>query len=544
MGSQRILGLSRSNPPTQPMLKSIPNRQQTCVKRDSRGPLEAQEGEGIEPRPKRSRLQEEPAFDAPPLSSDEEDAVVIEKPSLRSGPRLDATAARIGPVDRNNTAGVGRGRTKGSRMRHPSANTAATKKSGNSETESDSSLGPRRGDMIKTTFGTSKNGKRELRRPSSRIITKGSAARKRRIDSVEDSDVKPQISRSRMASRSPEADRPLSPISRPTHKSAYGKAAQRREPRSRKPGRHVGADSSPEKSFINPNKIPLSDGEEPSPVSKARNSRRKKPSRAPSQSPERVFEMPRRLSLSRSPGSLSPITGASQSLLLGSENEDSQNLLLDKGRSRSPSSEPESIVGNEPVCPMCNLPVEQSLLDDFSKTHKRMGIVQQQKFCDLHRRLSARDQWIERGYPEIDWLRLDLRISKHHDFLRDILRGKPSHFTDVFYRTVKSGGNKTMLKTEESLTPGYYGPRGQRAISDNIIKNFSDLLHERAIEDRLIAARGDAAYLQSVLVPEVAVRLIMEDMDLDAVEARSTLVGSASIGELLNEDKEDAVSLS
>ena len=434
------------------------------------------------------------------------------------------------------------GRTEGSRMRHLSANAAATKKSGNSETESDSSLGPRRGDMIKTTFEASKDGKRDSRRLHSRI-TKGSAARKRRTDSEEDSDVKPKISRPRMASRSPEADRPFSPFSRPTRKSAYGKAAQKREPKSRKPARHVDADSSPEKSFIKPNMIPLSDQEEPSPIRKTRSSRRKDPSPALSPSPERVFEMPRRLSLSRSPGSPSPLTGASQSPMLGSGNEDSQNLLLDKGRSRSPSSEPESILGNESVCPMCNLPVEQSLLDDFSKTHNRMGIVQQQKFCDLHRRLSARDKWIERGYPEIDWLRLDLRISKHHNFLRGILQGKPSYFTDAFYRTIKSGGNKTVLKTEESLTPGYYGPRGQRAISDNIIKNFSDLLHERAIEDRLIAARGDAAYLQSVLVPEIAVRLIMEDMDLEAVEARSTLVDSASIGELLNEDKEDAVSL-
>lgn len=192
------------------------------------------------------------------------------------------------------------------------------------------------------------------------------------------------------------------------------------------------------------------------------------------------------------------------------------------------------------VCPMCNERVDQELLDKFTKG-ERMTISQQQQFCQHHQMKSAKETWVKKGYPTIDWARLDTRISKHHGALGDILGGGPSHYGDVFARRVKAGKSKTVLKTKQSLTPGYYGIRGLRQMTENIIKHFSSLLRERAVRDRLISARGFTAYVQSVLVPELTVRLIMEDMDVLEAAARSILQASIGIGELLNEEDGDVV---
>jgi hypothetical protein len=48
-------------------------------------------------------------------------------------------------------------------------------------------------------------------------------------------------------------------------------------------------------------------------------------------------------------------------------------------------------------------------------------------------------------------------------------------------------------------------------------------------------------YVQNVLVPELAVRLIGEDMAIGAEEARQVMGDSAGLGDLLNEEVEDVV---
>ncbi|KAH8891916.1 hypothetical protein GQ53DRAFT_625010, partial [Thozetella sp. PMI_491] len=192
-----------------------------------------------------------------------------------------------------------------------------------------------------------------------------------------------------------------------------------------------------------------------------------------------------------------------------------------------------------PMCPMCHEPVAQDILDEYKRKHPRMTIAQQRKFCDLHIEVSAQKTWLEKGYPDIDWSAMETRISKHRNFLQSILRGAQSHYTDVFNHKVQAGMDKTTVKSEKSLTPGYYGPRGLRVMTDSIMEHFTQLLLERSREDRLIAARGRVAYVQSVLVPEVAIKLIMEDMDVDEAAARIILTDSASLGDVLNEEAED-----
>ncbi|KAK0731264.1 RTC4-like domain-containing protein [Lasiosphaeris hirsuta] len=210
-------------------------------------------------------------------------------------------------------------------------------------------------------------------------------------------------------------------------------------------------------------------------------------------------------------------------------------------RPTSPLYEIGTPSSSRPVCPMCNEDVDQKLLNEFKEKHPRMTLQQEQRFCLLHRKASAKAAWVEKGYPDIKWYALDRRITERYGFLRGILEGGKSHFGEIFGRKVKSGQNKTLLRSEGSLTPGYYGIRGLRAMSENIIREFSSLLRKRSVQDRLVSARGHTAYVQAVLVPELTVQLIMEDMGINQEEARAVLMDSIWVGELLNEEVADVV---
>jgi hypothetical protein len=206
------------------------------------------------------------------------------------------------------------------------------------------------------------------------------------------------------------------------------------------------------------------------------------------------------------------------------------------GVERSPSPD------RGPVCPMCGEPVDQELLDSFSKK-RYMTITQQQRFCHAHKMQSARDTWSDRKYPKIDWERLDKRIAKHHRSLKKILEGEPSHYGAIYTQGIKDGSNRTLLKMTENLTPGYYGTKGLRVMTEKLIDQFSSLLRKAAVRDRVVSARGQTTFVQCVLVPELAVRLIMEDMAVDEEEARDIMKESIAIGELLNEEVGDIVVL-
>lgn len=81
--------------------------------------------------------------------------------------------------------------------------------------------------------------------------------------------------------------------------------------------------------------------------------------------------------------------------------------------------------------------------------------------------------------------------------------------------------------------------------TDYILQTFSDKLRDLASTDKLIAAKGVSGgvsgYVQSVLVPELASCLVMEDAAVDAVRAREILAESADIGDVLNEEEEEKV---
>ncbi|KAA8573988.1 hypothetical protein EYC84_005527 [Monilinia fructicola] len=75
------------------------------------------------------------------------------------------------------------------------------------------------------------------------------------------------------------------------------------------------------------------------------------------------------------------------------------------------------------------------------------------------------------------------------------------------------------------------------------MSKFTPKLKKRAPIDRLIAARGPTAFVESVVVPEVTVLLIKEDMKVDEEAAREILQESREIGDLVNEEIKDVVKL-
>lgn len=192
-------------------------------------------------------------------------------------------------------------------------------------------------------------------------------------------------------------------------------------------------------------------------------------------------------------------------------------------------------------CPMCHSMVDPELLEKHS-VGARMPIKKQSVFCRLHKRREAQETRQEKGYPDIEWAALEGRFSRHKSYIQNILEGKESsHFASLLGDKVESGKDRTLLKTDESLTPGYYGPRGLRTMTDLIMGTFSDTVRKRAVEDPLVSARGYTSYVQAVLVPELTVRLIMEDMSVDEPAARRIMGESRELGEFLSEEVRDVV---
>lgn len=188
------------------------------------------------------------------------------------------------------------------------------------------------------------------------------------------------------------------------------------------------------------------------------------------------------------------------------------------------------------LCPMCDEQVDEELLKEFSKG-TRMVMAQQAKFCRMHKRKTAEKLYVERGYPEIDWTTLGARIERHHDFLKSLILGAESHFASILTENIRTGNARTLLTTREYHTPGYYGLRGMGFMTEMVTETFSRLLRERAPTDTRISGRGYTGFVQSVLVPELAVKLIQEDLSLVRDKAREVMVESRELGEILNDEK-------
>ncbi|KAK0779557.1 hypothetical protein LTR75_015293 [Friedmanniomyces endolithicus] len=213
----------------------------------------------------------------------------------------------------------------------------------------------------------------------------------------------------------------------------------------------------------------------------------------------------------------------------------------------APSEMPSGVRRME--CTICTATIPATLREDYEDLYpqaKQWAFKWQQRFCRYHRQTEANEAWEERGYPKIDWTRLAsrLRQPKHMTHMQRIVSGEvTSTFREHFQTRVKSRA-KTLLQVagdenaDKGASAGYYGPRGEKIMTDHILSSFADDLRLHATNDTLVAAAGVsggvAGYVQSVLVPELAVSLIREDLGAKSQrDPVKVLEESAELGETL-----------
>ncbi|KAH7137184.1 RTC4-like domain-containing protein [Dactylonectria estremocensis] len=218
-----------------------------------------------------------------------------------------------------------------------------------------------------------------------------------------------------------------------------------------------------------------------------------------------------------------------------SDLSDSEGLANLKSATEASNASEGDLDGTEAKCPWCGDTVPDALLKEFANG-KRLNVRMQTKFCQTHKKQTALDTWRERHYPaEIVWSDLQSRFEVHRKFLLKVVRGEPSHFRSILADKIETGKARS-LKREDNLNPGYYGPRGFNLMCDYLVGEFGDLLKEMAVSDRVIAGRGSASFIECVLVAELAVRMIQEDMDVTTEEARVIMEESKTLGEMIHED--------
>jgi hypothetical protein len=103
--------------------------------------------------------------------------------------------------------------------------------------------------------------------------------------------------------------------------------------------------------------------------------------------------------------------------LLGTKNvatADDPAALNAKPGTSSPSSTVTAMY------PMCNSVVEMDASSAFNAANNRMWVREQLRFCENHRRKTARREWSQRHHPSIAW-DLDDRLARCHPRLRRIL---------------------------------------------------------------------------------------------------------------------------
>ncbi|KAF2155745.1 hypothetical protein K461DRAFT_290743 [Myriangium duriaei CBS 260.36] len=205
-------------------------------------------------------------------------------------------------------------------------------------------------------------------------------------------------------------------------------------------------------------------------------------------------------------------------------------------------------------CPLCEKSVSKAFKVIWEEEHckgRRMNLKMQEKFCRAHKLDEAETAWKERNYPEIKWEALSKRLAKFKPRIDRVLDGKTeSSFRDEFEEIVKQADSRTVMKawkggSTDGPRAGYYGGKGAKIISEYSLKAFARKLPRVAGRDKSLATAsvkgGVSGFVQAVVVPELALSLIMDDLNVDEVHARKVLDESTAVGNTLNIEEEGSL---
>ncbi|KAL9053034.1 MAG: hypothetical protein Q9162_005022 [Coniocarpon cinnabarinum] len=203
-------------------------------------------------------------------------------------------------------------------------------------------------------------------------------------------------------------------------------------------------------------------------------------------------------------------------------------------------------------CPVCQEYVDKETWELFTRG-SRVGWRDKQAFCEGHRRRDAEKLWKDRGYPDINWdsAALKRRMERHSSSLEDVIEGKRhSELLENLKKKVGSGRIRKALRDvnearSEVIFPGYYGPRGSQVFQAHLLSAFGERLRDMAASgDEVVRATGTGNYIARVLVPELAVKLIAEDLSVEEDQAKKVMEESSEVGRLVNgveAEEEDVV---
>ncbi|RPB10135.1 hypothetical protein P167DRAFT_276433 [Morchella conica CCBAS932] len=219
---------------------------------------------------------------------------------------------------------------------------------------------------------------------------------------------------------------------------------------------------------------------------------------------------------------------------------DEISLILQETKLREQAKKRKAISIPD-LCVICNEVLPIGTLDAWRYDDGELKPIRMAEWsiiCNEHKEAGFQEQWDKRGYPVINWGELKKRVERHHQILVDIVTNKvTSPFRDVLVLQQKeTRGNAAMLlrKDVRLQYPGYYGPRGSSILLHEITRRLGSFIGDAAKKDRLIGQGGVSAFIQTVLVPELGVRLIMEDLNVGEPEARKILDVSQDLGEKLH----------
>jgi hypothetical protein len=207
----------------------------------------------------------------------------------------------------------------------------------------------------------------------------------------------------------------------------------------------------------------------------------------------------------------------------------SQYSEFDQPLSSNTSTGSVPLVMDKTSCPMCNAPVDVSVVALFYSqlglvynSRSRLSLQQQKSLHRHHSKIDAETTWQQRHYPMIDWAHMTTRLNKHTSYITSILdKTRHSHYRDQLRQKLSGLLRKDRTLAHELATGqdgteqmGYYGPRGQRAFGDWLIEKFSSTLRKQQESDSdIVSAGGVSIFVQKVLVPELAHAMFLEDLN-------------------------------
>ncbi|KAK9451269.1 RTC4-like domain-containing protein [Limtongia smithiae] len=191
-------------------------------------------------------------------------------------------------------------------------------------------------------------------------------------------------------------------------------------------------------------------------------------------------------------------------------------------------------------CPLCGEPLSDDMREKFSGL--KHSLRRSYAICKYHQRVSVMRDAAGKNYPTyIDEHDLQSRAERVSEILPAIINGThPSAFLTAAEALTTSSHTGRRLDAlqqleggQHTLLPGYYGVRGSSILLRVALAQSESLIRRAAKTQKWISKLSITGYAMSVLVPEMAVLLIMEDQHVDAEAAEKIRQDSVDFGRLV-----------